>query len=153
VLETLMHMGAFGLGAIRCRPDPSYGEIVGHFPVDENGRMRIKDAEQFAGEAYAGAGGHGFDTAPLREGRLALDPLSPFNLLPPPGVANERDFPCLHVERPVAIASLRMIYGAAKTQNLKEEAMRSIDMIGVREDSQVATGGAYSGMLKGHVKL
>jgi hypothetical protein len=31
--------------------------------------------------------------------------------------------------------------------------MRSIDMIGVREDSQVATGGAYSGMLKGHVKL
>jgi hypothetical protein len=116
VLETLMHMGAFGLGAIRVRPDPSFGEIVGHYPVDENGRMRVKDAEQFAGENYAGAGGHGFDTAPLREGRLALDALSPFNILPPPGVSNERDFPCVHVERPVSIASLRMIYGAAKAR-------------------------------------
>jgi hypothetical protein len=38
-------------------------------------------------------------------------------------------------------------------ERCKEEAMRAIDMIGVREDSQVATGGAYSGMLKGHVKL
>jgi hypothetical protein len=57
VLEALMHMGAFGLGAIRCRPDPSFGEIVGHYPIDENGRMRVKDAEQFAGENYAGAGG------------------------------------------------------------------------------------------------
>lgn len=151
-LEALGSLSAFGLGAIRCRPDPAFGDLVGHFPVDETGRMRVKDGDAYAAENYAGAGGNGFDTAPLHAGRLALDPLNPFNILPPPGIAHERDFPWLIIERPIALSMLEMIYGA-KAKQVREESMRAIDMIGVREDSGIADGGTYSGMLKDHARL
>lgn len=152
VLEALGSLSAFGLGAIRCRPDPAFGELVGNFPVDGEGRMHVKDGDKFAADNYSGDGGPGFTTGPLHAGRLALDPLNPFNILPPPGIAHERDFPHVFVERPVAISQLEMIYGE-KAKNLREETMRAIDMIGVREDAGIATGGTYSGMLKGHVRL
>jgi hypothetical protein len=65
--------------------------------------------------------------------------LSPHQLLPPPGVADEAMFPWLVVERPIPIEWAKMRWPEAAGR-LQEQQMSSIDAISSRSDYNPASG-------------
>lgn len=153
LMEAILKMTTFGTSGIRVKADPNYGPIIGDVPVGPDGRLIFDatEARRYVAEAQQRGETVQFRTA--REGRMCWEALSPFNIVAPPGIENERNFPWIIFEKPVAIEDLRIAYGA-KAESLKEEKLRAIDMIGIRENTGPENGGSsYSGDLRGHVML
>lgn len=151
ILDAIVKMCTFGTAGLRVKPDPGYGKVVGEYPIGEDGAPMFGD-DRHAYVAELAARGQQAELETFREGRLCLEGLSPFNLLPPPGIEKAKDFPWMLFERPVALDTLATYYPAA--QALTEERIRAIDMIGVRESTSPENGPVdASGDLKGHVLL
>ncbi len=152
IMEAILKLCTFGTSGLQLIADPMYGPVIGDFPVDDSGRM-ILDLEQARAHVSAkAAAGETASFRTAREGRLCYRARSPFEILPPPGVENERDFPWIIFESPTTIDRVKAAYGA-KANNLHEESLRAIDMIGVREAYGPDQGAMQSGDLKGHVML
>lgn len=127
-----------GTSAIRCRWDPTVGPIVqdnvphlnGEPMFDVNAAMQAMDA------------GQQLEFKPIRRGRICWEPLSPFNLLVPPGIPHEMFFPWECVVRPVPLSSLRAEFGELAA-GLKEDTDIG-SLLGLDLNAEVADGLGYA---------
>lgn len=142
----------YGTCAVRCRFDPTIGPVVAeNVPFDKDGQPILDPEEAVRAVAQAVATGQTLKFKDIK-GRVVWEPLAPFNLLVPPGLDNEDDFPWEIVVRPRTVDSLKLEYGA-KAANIEEEVLSAVDLVGVREqpiaDSDLAFLSA-GGKLEGH---
>jgi hypothetical protein len=96
----------FGVAAIRCRFDPTVGAGEGERRAVQG---RQADPRPRAGPHACrrdGAAGGVADLRTIHEGAIRWEVLSPFNILVPPGIEHEKDFPWEIVVRPVLIDKL-----------------------------------------------
>ncbi len=146
--RTLVWLGTCG---IRVRFDPTKGRLLGDVPHKDGEPILEPDkAREFMAEATY----YGEDTGlrAIREGRIVWDVLSPWNMLPPPGVEEPEDFPWEMVVRPVPVDTLRQQYPDA---NVQAESVQAMDVLGKEskdgygDDTQSATG-STGGELEDH---
>jgi hypothetical protein len=144
-----------GVSALRVRFDKTRGPVAGQIPVDHAGQP-ITDQAELASLEQNGARTDGtlpsFKT--VHEGMTVWEPLSAFNLLTPPGINHEDNFPWEVVVRPVSIDSLVEIYGDKAAGLIEDDDIAS--MIGVTIAQASRTGNDRSGIkgrLRGHVWL
>ena len=145
-----------GTSAIRCRFDPTVGPLVAENVPFSNGKPVLDLAQ--ASELFAQGPNPDVSMRPLQQGRILWEPLSAFNLLVPPGVPHERDFPWECVVRPAALSAVKSEYGELAA-DLKEDtdigSVLGLDIQGELGDSLGlgAMSDGKSGRLKGHVWL
>lgn len=136
----------YGIAGIMPRYDTTVGPILRDVP-HYNGET-ILDKKRAFELLDQGAN---LQMKSVRSGRPCWDILSPFNILPPPGIEYERDFPWLIVERAVPLDMLRRLYGK-KVDGLESEDLSAVDALNLRptgvdlEDPQT-----NSGRLREHV--
>jgi len=130
-----------GTAAIRCRFDPTVGPIKAEVPHHQ-GKPVLDPADAFE---LIGQG-KSLAFKDIHEGRIRWELLSPFNLLTPPGVMRERDFPWEVVVRAVHLDKVKEEFGQ-KADDLKADDVSSINMMGASElsdvrvnDSETSTG-------------
>jgi len=143
-----------GTAGVRCRFDSTVGKIIAD-NVPHIGGVPIRD-EQQAIEALANGPNVQIEMRPIRQGRIVWEALSSFNLIVPPGVPNERDFPWECVIRPSLLSSVQEEYGEIAS-DLKEDS-DIVSILGLDSQSEAGTlDGSRSqgkqGNLKGHVWL
>lgn len=109
ILRTLVELGTAG---IRCRVDRVSGKLIAPEWPHANGQPLLGDgeAQQHMDQMYTA--GLPVDMRPLREAKLALEKLSPWNILPPPGIEDPGEWPWELIVRPVHIPELKMVYGS-----------------------------------------
>lgn len=100
-----------GTAAVRCRWDPNVGPVVQDAVPFQNGRPLLKLEEATQAVATAASSGQTLEFRPIRRGAIRWEPLSPFNLLVPPGVNHEMFFPWECVVRPALLADVIAEYG------------------------------------------
>jgi hypothetical protein len=134
----------YGTAAIRVRHDPTWGQFRDYAPVDQNGDA-ITDEETLQALEQLGTLPDGSlpEFKRVREGRVKWEVLGPFNLLPPPNVEHESDFPWLIIERPVSLNDLKTMYGEEAVASLKPESIRKVDSTGLNS----------AGVLKDHATV
>ena len=148
IYDAILRMCSFGLSAIMPGWDATSGPMIaesvpyvdGKPILDPGERAKYMDNNAFQGK---------IDFRPVR-GRCQWRVLSPQNLLPPPGINHERDFPWLIVERPVPIQKLKDVFGD-KAEGISEQNLAAVDMLGLRDvvtDSDGTSG--TTGRLRGH---
>jgi len=150
-LYLILHkMLTFGTSGGRCIFDRNQGQLLGQVPVGPDGKPILDPEQARAYVLQAAQQGQQAAFVPLREGRILWEPLSPFQILPPPGVESEEDFPWLIVERPMAVstAKLRWPDAADKIRNQDLRVLDSRDL-GGSDDTAPAAGGR----LKEHVMI
>lgn len=149
LLDAILRLVTFGTAGVRCRYDSTVGAMLGQVPVvDGEPVLDPEEARKVMAENYETPEARPRLQA-LREGRICWEALSPDNILPPPGVDNERNFPWLIVERPVPISELKGLYPEA-VEGLTED------------DLETTSGGMHlreageefgNTKLKGHVMV
>lgn len=152
--DAFIRMCAFGIAGVQAMWNPARGPMLQRNVPHVNGKPVLdpEEARRQVAENYGQGGGIEY-----RDVRGCLDwkVLSPTNILPPPGVDNERDFPWLVIEQPASLASVRRQYGD-RADALTEQNMASVDMMGLRDTLSSEDGGVpqtTSGRLKGHAML
>lgn len=100
-----------GTAGMRCRFDPGFGDVLAENIPTQNGRP-VFDMEQ-ATELMGGGPRPDVAMQDIRQGRIVWEPLSSFNLLPPPGVTHERYFPWECVVRPTPLSQVQEQFGEA----------------------------------------
>lgn len=101
-----------GTCAIRCRFDPALGPMRDkQVPFYEGRPILDNDMAMEVMGSYGEGPIPGVELRDIQEGRICWEPLSPFNLLPPPGVAHERYFPWEAIIRAVPLEELKAEYG------------------------------------------
>lgn len=143
-----------GTAAMRPRWDPTYGPIVQESVPFVDGKPVLDEAE--AVELFSGGPRDDVEMRPVRQGRHVWEPLSPFNLIVPPGIPHERDFPWECVVRPVLLDSVKAEYGEAAA-SLKEDAdigsLLGSDELGLASLTGVDGSEGKRGRLRDHVWL
>jgi hypothetical protein len=91
----------YGTSALRCYFDPMQGPELGEFPVGDDGEPIYDMAAAREYMAMAMQAGIQPKMKPVREGRICWEALGPLNIIVPPGVEKERNFPWLMIERAV----------------------------------------------------
>jgi hypothetical protein len=148
--ETLLNIATYGTAAIRCRYDRSRGALISEQNPYVNGEPVLGDERARVMESRF-SNGQPVQMAPLREGQVVWDALSVWNLLPPPGVKQAREFPWEIVVRPVHIEDLRQLY-PEQAKNLRPEALESMDVLGFPKSDDGRGGSGKSGSaLEEHV--
>lgn len=147
-----------GVSAMRVRFDPTAGPpILGEDgePIEApyiDGKALLDPAEARTAVAEARQSGQRVEFRAMHEGRICWEPLSALNLIVPPGIPNENDFPWEIVVRPVPLSVVQAEYPAAK--GLMEDTDIS-SMIGV-DAIETTSGDGFSetrSKLRGHVWL
>lgn len=143
----------YGTAAIRCRFDPTVGPVIGEIP--HVGGLPVLDPEQ-ARELLGAGPREDVEMRPIRQGRIVWETLSAFNLIVPPGIPNEADFPWECVVRPALLENVKAEYGAA-ADDLKEDTdIGSLHGISSNDSTGSVTigpEGSQGSKLKGHVWL
>ncbi len=149
-----------GTAAIRVRWDGTVGPVKYENVPHLNGQP-ILDLEQATQQVAAAAErGETLEFKDVRRGAIRWDVLSPFNLIVPPGVPNEQEFPWECVVRPALLSRVRAEFGDIAAE-LDEDgdigSMLGLDLNGELGDGGTFTLGAAgdpkTGRLKGHVWL
>ena len=144
-----------GTSAIRCRFDPTVGPVLSD-SVPHSGGIPIRDPEQ-AYEAMSNGPTSDIEMRPVQQGRITWDVLSPFNIIVPPGVPNERDFPWQCVVRPALLAAVKKEYGDLAAELKEDSDIGSVLGLDVNSEmgNTIGLGGTSgkAGRLKGHVWL
>lgn len=107
----------FGTSAVRCRFDPTVGQVKQQAPF-QNGKP-VLDLTQ-ATELMGNGPRADVQMGEVKEGRICWETLTPFNLLVAPGIEHEKDFPWEVVMRPVPLEEVQAQYGA-KAAGLTED--------------------------------
>lgn len=103
-----------GTAAMRCRFDPTQGKPrAEQVPFYGGKPMLDKEKARELMSEYEGGPVPGVEMRNINEGRIVWEPLSVFNLLPPPGVTHERYFPWEAIIRAVPLETLHDEYGEA----------------------------------------
>jgi hypothetical protein len=123
----------FGTAAIRVRFDPTVGQVKQQLPYQAG--KPVLDLEQARG-LMANGPREDVKIGDVREGRIRWETLTPFNLLVPPGIEHERDFPWEVVMRPVPLDEVKAQYGQAAAGLTEDTDIASI--IGL--DTRTGTG-------------
>lgn len=144
IREGLLKMGVFGTAGLRCYWDPGRGPVIGELPVDPGTGEPIYNMEQaHQMVAQAQQAGEQLEFRPVREGRIVWETLSPFNIVGPPGVDHERNFPWLIIERPVPIDYIKLRYG--DVPGLREMDLMDYDQSGLRDAPALEQDGVGGG--------
>lgn len=145
-----------GVAAIRCHYDPNVGKTLAPAPLDEEGNA-ITDGEK-ARAHVAGLAEQG-QTAKfkqIQEGRICWETGSAFNLIVPPGVPHERDFPWECWVRPVLLDDVKAEYpnaaGMSADADIGSVLGVSSTLNNAQNNGQVANNGS-PGRLRHHVWL
>ena len=152
IWETVLRMCSFGMGAIQCLWTPDRGPVIAENVPFVGGKPVLDPAlaQQAVADSYQRGSRMDFRTV---RGKLEWRPLSPTNILPPPGISHERDFPWLIIERPVDIDRLKAVY--PKATGITEQNLQPVDTLGLRD--QVSDGDGTSqttvGRLRNHAVL
>ena len=110
-----------GTAAVRCRWEADFGDVVGEQVPFYEGKP-VMDSEQ----ATSLMGGYeagpipGVQMQDVRQGRIVWEPLSAFNLLPPPGATNERYFPWECIIWPQQLAEVKAEF-PEETRTMRED--------------------------------
>lgn len=115
-----------GSGAIRSRFDPAQGPEMAAVP-HRDGQPILDPAEARKFVADAQYYGEDAGLKKIREGRICWDVLSPWNLLPPPGVEEPADFPWELIVRPHTVKTIKDRFGV----DVKPEEIQSMDLLGL----------------------
>ena len=175
IARTKRRMVIDGTAAIQCMFDPTVGRDLGEVPIGDGypipmmvDEQTSQDVPTTAGQpitdgrlarayvAHRAAAGGQVQFKPLNEGRIVWKPRSVFNLVVPPGLEDEDDFPWVAIVSAVTIESLIARYGDV-ARSLKEEPLEAAQAIGVKEgeagfgDDEEGFGSGQK--LKGHVRL
>jgi hypothetical protein len=147
--DAILRMCSFGLSAIQCLWTPDRGPVIAENVPFINGQPSY-DTSQVA-DHYAKGGQ--FDVRTVR-GKLEWRPLSPTNILPPPGIVHERDFPWIIIERPMDLGRLRTEFGDV-AKGITEQNLAAFDMAGLRDSVSDSDGVSQTttGRLKNHAIL
>lgn len=151
VLFQVMHkMLTYGTAAKRCYFDPTRGPVLGEVPIVDG--QPVYDPMQ-AREMMAMAQQQGFQLPleTIKEGRICWEPLSPFQILPPPGVEYEAHFPWVVIERAMNVEYVKNRFPWAP-QDLKGQELETVDTM--PRDVPAAAGsesGAGVSRVKDHV--
>lgn len=143
-----------GTSAIRPRWDATYGPVVSDSVPFYDGRPVTDEAQ--ARDLFAEGPRPDVEMRPVHQGRHTWEALSPFNLIVPPGIPHERDFPWECVVRPVLLDSVKAEYGPPAS-SLKEDSDIG-STLGSDTQGLSALGGSSDndgrkGRLRGHVWL
>jgi hypothetical protein len=159
-MDVLLTIAVDGTCGTRCRYDRSKGLFLGDFPHPtepyqhgENGSQRTFPAgrpilDRTAARAYTADRaqyGEPSNLKTVREGRIVWEVMTPWNLLPPPGIEHPEDFPYDLIGRAVHIDTLKSAY-PDKASLIKAED------IGESPVGSVAPGSAKAD-LKNHALL
>lgn len=151
VKEMLMRLLTYGTAAMRCYFDTTKGQEIGMFPVGPDGNPILDPASARAYVLQMTEQGQQVQFVPLREGKIVWEPLSPRNLLVPPGVISEDDFPWVIMERAMPLSWAKMKWPDA-AEHLSAQELRTNESLGVSIDQgETNVSPAESGRLKGHV--
>lgn len=124
----------YGTGATRNRFDPTVGQVVQQDVVYLAGKPLL-DLEEARAAVEASLTGTG-PQVEIRDlkGQIVLERYSPFNLLPPPGIANPSKFPWeITVDaRPLDLVVAE--YPAA--DGMEGQDLASIDLVGLRDTAE-----------------
>lgn len=130
---------AMGSGAIRTRFDRTLGREIAEVPWRDG--EPILDPEQArAYVAEARYYGEELDLRTAREGRVVWDVLTPWNLLPPPGVEDPEEFPWEIVVRAEGVEQLKARYGEA-AENVTAASVEAMDVLGMGALGNTASDG------------
>jgi hypothetical protein len=123
--RALHKMLTYGTSGLRCYFDPTKGPILGEVPVVDG--QPIYDPMQ-AREAMAQAQQMGMqlDLETIHEGRICWEPLSPQQMLTPPGVEYPEHFPWVIIERAMAVEAVKYRYAQAP-DDLKGQPLETTD--------------------------
>lgn len=151
VLRTLIELGTAG---VRCRYDRSQGKLIAPEIPHVNGQPLLGEGEAAAHMHQQYVAGLPVDLRPLREGKIVLEKLSPWNMLPPPGIEDPDDFPDDLIVRPVYIPELKAMYGdkaaGVTADRIEEMGMLSYQASRYNQTSAGATSPAIVAGLKDH---
>jgi len=153
LVKGLIKLLTYGTIGMRCRFDPTIGPVIAENVPFKNGKPILDPGEAIQAVASAVENGETLQFKDIR-GRTTWEPLSPFNLIVPPGLDNEDDFPWEIVVRPRTLDSLKMEYGAQATSGIEEQMISAVDLVGIREQPIADSDLAYQstgGKLEGHV--
>lgn len=144
-----------GTAAIRVRFDPTVGPPKQEQVPFHNGAFEL-DIDKARALMAAGPRPD-VEMRTIREGRIRWEVLSPFNLLVPAGIENEKDFPWDIIVRPRPLDAVREEFGPAAAGLREDTDIASIMGLGAREQEGMdGTGpdrGGQSRHLRGHVWL
>jgi hypothetical protein len=136
VLALLRILAVMGTGAIRCRYDKTQGRKIADVP-HENGQPILNPEQGAKYVADKHFYGEDADIRPINEGRVCWDVLSPWNLLPPPGVEFPEDFPWELIVRPVHLDALKQQYGDA-AEKVSADSVEAMDVLGLSDAATTA---------------
>jgi len=121
VLQLFRLLTTDGTAAVRCRYDRTVGAYLGEVPyMDGAPILDPEKARKYMAENYK-PDGPPVKIAPLREGRVIWEILSFENLLTPPGIEDDADFPWDLIQRPIPREEVRARYGV----NIQTEEIES----------------------------
>lgn len=164
-----------GTAAIQCLFDPTVGRPLGDVPLGDGmpipmetpegapreiptqmGRPLLDPTHARAYVAHRQSVGQTVAFKSLNEGRISWLPRSVFNIVVPPGLEDEDEFPWVAIVSAASIESLILRYGE-KARVLVEEPLAALEAMGLK-DTQSGLGGEEEewgspGKLKGHVAL
>ncbi len=142
-----------GTAAVRCRFDPTVGPVKANVPHHQ-GRPVLNPVDAYTlvdqGTTLA--------FRDIHEGRIRWEVASPFNLLVPPGIEHDRDFPWEIWERPVPTDKLKEEYGDKAASLKTDDSLGMVNTMGARELGDLRTGDPEQdtmspGKLEGHVRV
>jgi hypothetical protein len=142
----------FGVSAIRCRFDPTKGAVKQEAVPHYQGKPVLDIAK--ANELLQNGPRGDVQMKTIREGKIVWEPLTPFNLLVPPGIVHERDMPWIVVVRPQPLDQVQDEFGDAAKDLVEDGDIGSVLGIGANEMRSAAgneTSGGTSSRLRGHV--
>lgn len=144
-----------GTAAVRCRFDPNVGPVVADNVPFQDGQPVLNPAE--ARSLLEGGPTGDVQMGAIRQGRIRWQPLSPFNILIPPGVPHERDFPWEATDVPTPLADVKDLYGDLAAELEEDTDIGSILGTDTQGAAEVAsTWAATDGRkqrLRDHVRL
>jgi hypothetical protein len=148
LFEIILKVVALGTAAGRVLYNKYEGQVIGDFPIVEGKVVTdVERARQVVAEAHAN--GQYLETETIREGMLALEPLSPFHMVTPPAIEQMRDFPWLIIDRPVPVDTIERVFNV----KVPEMDLAAVDQLGLREFDDQMLNVSAPARLKGHVLL
>ena len=149
------YLEVYGTAALRCRFDKTRGPVIQANAPHLDGKPILEQEKAVQAVVAASTGeGPAVTFADVR-GQIVWDALKPFNLLTPPGVEFDDEFPWEIVVRPRSKDQLVQEHGEG-VADLKEESLAAVDMLGTRELGGETVGpdpqsGSTPGRLDGHL--
>lgn len=152
VYDLCLRMATYGTSALRCYYDTTRGKPLLEAPQGPDGRPILDPAQAYEYVSQAQAQGQQVKFVTIKDGQIRWEALSPFSILTPPGVDDDRYFPWLLIERPMPIGWAKMRYPEVANR-LKAQDLRASEMSGVRSEviGDDSTRAMDSGKLREHV--